>query len=93
MVRIFPNQFYPNSMISAASALRLPAGGFKIRFDKPGRERVACIAADRELVTPGKLTGSRDLTPLPIKSVDDVVGQFKQVNPTASASIMEITVQ
>jgi curli biogenesis system outer membrane secretion channel CsgG len=93
VVRIFPNQFYPNSMISAASALRLPAGGFKIRFDKPGRERVACIAADRELVTPGKLTGSRDLTPLPIKSVDDVVGQFKQVNPTASASIMEITVQ
>lgn len=93
VARIFPNQFYPNSMISPSSSIRLPAGGFKIKFDRPGRERVACIAADREMITPGKLTGTRDLTPLPVKSVDDIIGQFKQLNPAATASIIDITVQ
>ena len=93
VARIFPNQFYPNSVISASSTVRLPAGGFKIKFDRPGRERVACVAADRELVTPGKLTGSRDLTPLQVKSVDDLIAQFKQLNPAATASIIDITIQ
>ncbi len=93
VARIFPNQFYPNSMISPSSSVRLPAGGFKIKFDRPGRERVACVAADREMVTPGKLTGTRDLTPLQVKSVDDLIGQFKQLNPTSTASIVEITIQ
>ena len=93
VARIFPNQFYPNSMISANSTVRLPAGGFKIRFDKPGRERVACVASDRELITPGKLTGTRDLSPLQVKSVDDIIGQFRQLNPTVQASIIDISVQ
>jgi curli biogenesis system outer membrane secretion channel CsgG len=93
VARIFPNQFYPNSMISPSSVVKLPAGGFKIKFDRPGRERVACIAGDREMVQPGKLTGTRDLTPLPIKSVDEIVTQFKQLNPAAQASIIDITVQ
>jgi peptidoglycan hydrolase-like protein with peptidoglycan-binding domain len=92
VARIFPNQFYPNSMV-AGTLVRLPAGGFKIKFDRPGRERVACIAADREIVTPGKFTGTPDLRPLAVKSVDEVVAQFKQVNPAASVSFVEITVQ
>jgi hypothetical protein len=93
VARIFPNQFYPNSMLNANSTVRLPAGGFKIRFDKPGRERVACVASDRELITPGKLTGTRDLTPLQVKSLDDIIGQFRQLNPTAQASIIDISIQ
>jgi curli biogenesis system outer membrane secretion channel CsgG len=93
VARIFPNQFYPNSMISASPVVRLPAGGFKIKFDRAGRERVACIASDREMITPGKLTGTRDLTPLAVKSVDEIVSQFKQLNPAATASIIDITVQ
>jgi hypothetical protein len=80
-------------MISASPVVRLPAGGFKIKFDRAGRERVACIASDREMITPGKLTGTRDLTPLAVKSVDEIVSQFKQLNPAATASIIDITVQ
>jgi hypothetical protein len=90
--RIFPNQFYPNSNLRAGSALRLPSGGFKIMFDQPGRERVACIGADRELLVPAALAGARDLAPLSAK-LDDIVNQFRQNNPTAVANFVEITVQ
>jgi len=90
--RIFPNQFRSDSAVQAGAGIRLPSGGFKIRFDKPGPERVACIGSDRELVVPGALRGARDLSPLPVRSVDDVVRQFKQNNPTAVTSIVDITV-
>lgn len=90
--RIFPNQFYPDSSLKAGAITRLPSGGFKIKFDRAGRERVACIGADRELVIPSGLKGARDLTPLPVRSLDDVVNQFKQSNPAAVASYVDITV-
>jgi len=90
--RIFPNQFHADSSLKAGGSMRLPSGGFKIRFDQPGRERVACVAADRELVIPSPLVGARDLTPLTVKSVDEIVGMFKQNNPTAVSSMVEITV-
>ncbi len=90
--RIFPNQFRPDSSVAAGAGIRLPSGGFKIRFDKPGAERVACIASDRELIIPSGLRGARDLSPLAAKSVDDIIGQYKQNNPTAVTSIVEITV-
>jgi curli biogenesis system outer membrane secretion channel CsgG len=90
--RIFPNQFQSNPTLRGNSSVRLPSGGFKIRFDQPGRERVACIGADRELVVPKALQGVRDLTPLPVKSVDEVVNQFRQVNPGAVVSQIDITV-
>ena len=72
--------------------MQLPSGGFKIRFDQPGRERVACIGADRELVIPSSLMGAKDLTPLKVKSVDEIIGMFKQNNPMAVSSMVEITV-
>jgi hypothetical protein len=90
--RIFPNQFQSNPTLRGNSSVRLPSGGFKIRFDQAGRERVACIGADRELVVPKALQGVRDLTPLPVKSVDEVVNQFRQVNPSAVVSQIDITV-
>lgn len=90
--RIFPNQFSGNSNLSAGSTLRLPSGGFKIKFDQPGRERVACIGADREMIVPNAVKGARDLAPLPAK-LDDIVTQFRQNNPTAVANVLEITVQ
>jgi hypothetical protein len=70
----------------------LPSGGFKIRFDQPGRERVACIGADGELVVPATLTGVKDLTPLPVKSVDEVVNLFRKSNPAAMVSQIDITI-
>ena len=90
--RIFPNQFQSNPTLRGNSSVRLPSGGFKIRFDQAGRERVACIGADRELVVPKALQGVRDLTPLPVKSVDEVVNQFRQINPAAVVSQIDITV-
>ncbi|MCX7178084.1 MAG: hypothetical protein NTX56_04675, partial [Proteobacteria bacterium] len=60
-------------------------------FDQPGRERVACVGADRELIVPASVKGAQDLRPLG-KALDDIVSQFKQANPTAVASFVEITV-
>ncbi len=92
VARIFPNQFAGNPTLRAGSTLRLPAGGFKIRFDQAGKERVACIGADREQVLPSNLKGAKDLTPLPVRSLDEVVQQFRQSNPAATVSYVDITV-
>lgn len=91
--RIFPNQFNSNPMLNAGNLVRLTGGGFKIKFDRRGRERIACIGDDREVVVPAALKGTKDLAPLPVRSVDDVIGQFKQINPTALTSVVEVTVQ
>ena len=53
---------------------------------------MACIGADRELVLPGNLKGARDLTPLAVRSVDEIVNQFRQSNPAATVSYLDITV-
>lgn len=92
VARIFPNQFFGNPTLRSGSTVRLPSGGFRIRFDQPGKERGACIGADRELVVPGNLKGARDLAPLPVRSLDEVVSQYRQGNPTAMSSYVDITV-
>ena len=91
--RIFPNRFYRDSMLAGNFQVPLPTGGFKIKFDRPGRERIACVGSDRELVVPSGLAGSKDLSPLAIRSVDEVVGQFKKLNPVMTSNLVEITVQ
>jgi len=91
--RIFPNRFYSNSMLSGNFQVSLPTGAVKIRFDRPGRERIACVGSDRELVVPSGLAGSKDLSPLPIRTVDEIIGQFKKHNPEMATNIVEITVQ
>jgi len=92
VARIFPNQFVGNPMLRSGSMIRLPSGGFKIRFDQAGRERVACVGADREVVMPQTFKGTRDLSPLPVRSLDEVVNAFRQNNPTLVASYLDITV-
>lgn len=92
VARIFPNQFQANSNLKANSTVTLAGTGFKIRFDTPGKERIACIGADGELAVPQALKGAKDLTPLQVRSVDDVVAMFKQNNPAAVANILEISV-
>lgn len=91
--RIFPNRFHPDPMLKAGGVMSLPGSGYKIKFDKPGRERVACVGSDQELIVPPGMKGSRDLAPLPVRSLDDVIGQFRQSNPAATASFVDITVQ
>ncbi len=89
--RLFPNRFNADSFYKSGM-LKVPGDGFKIRFDRAGQERVACIAADRELVVPATLKGTSDLTPLAVKSLDEVVGMFKLNNPVSVSSTIEITV-
>ena len=92
VARIFPNQFSGNPTLRAGSTIRLPSGGFKIRFDQAGKERVACIGADREVVVPNSLKGVRDLTPLPVRSLDEVINQYRQGNPAAVVSYVDVTI-
>lgn len=90
--RLFPNRFNADAFYKGGK-LKLPGDGFKIQFDRAGLERVACIAADRELVVPSVLRGTKDLTALKVKSLDEVVSQFKSNNPVSIASMIEITVR
>ncbi len=92
VARIFPNQFTGGTLLRSGSPLRLPSGGFKIRFDQPGKERVACLAADREIVVPPTLKGVADLTPLPVRSLDEVISLFRLGNPALSVGSVDITV-
>jgi len=89
--RIFPNQFHADASMKAGTSMRLPSGGFKIRFDQAGRERVACIGADHELLVPPSVNAAPDLRPLG-RALDDIVNQFKLANPGAVASVVDITV-
>jgi hypothetical protein len=86
VARIFPNRFQPDAFIGAGRQLEIPPGPkqpFQIRFDKPGsREQVACIASDLELglKLPDGLK-AKDLEPLPVKGLDDVVARFRELGP------------
>lgn len=93
VARIFPNQFHRDSMLKGNVQVPLPTGGFKIRFDQPGRERIACMGSDKELLVPTSLAGARDLVPLAVKSLEELTSQFKRLNPEMSTSMVEITVQ
>lgn len=92
VARIFPNQFFGNPTLRAGNTMRLPSDGFKIRFDQAGNERVACIGSDREQVLPANLTGAKDLTPLAVSSLEEIVQQFRQINPASVVSYIGITV-
>ena len=91
--KIFPNRFYRDSLVAANLQVPLPTGGFKIKFDKPGRERVACVASDRELLVPPGLRDAKDLSPLPVGSLEQVVGLFKEINPVMTSNIVDISVR
>ena len=41
---------------------------------------------------PANLRGAKDLTPLPVRSLDEVVNLYRQGNPAAVASYIDITV-
>ena len=91
--RIFPNRFYRDSMVNANFQIPLPTGGFKIKFDRSGRERIACVGSDRELLIPANLANASDLSPLPVRSVDEVIAQFKKINPEMTTNLVEISIQ
>jgi hypothetical protein len=82
--RIYPNRIQPDAFVPARSAVEVPpagSGAFSIRFEKAGApERVACLAADREvgLLLPPELK-RQDLEPLPVRTLDEVVARFRGI--------------
>jgi curli biogenesis system outer membrane secretion channel CsgG len=84
VARIFPNRFQPNALVSGGTPVEIPPGGgkaFAIRFDKShAKEAVACIASGVELglKLPNQLK-AEDLAPLPVRSLQDIVGSFRQL--------------
>jgi peptidoglycan hydrolase-like protein with peptidoglycan-binding domain len=84
--RIFPNQFRPDPYVIGGQAVQVPSESspFSIVFDQAGaQEEVACIASYKELGMnlPTRLKVA-DLTPMPVQSIDDVVGEFKRLDQT-----------
>ncbi|MBK1662148.1 DUF4384 domain-containing protein [Paracraurococcus ruber] len=78
--RIHPNRFQPDALVPAGRDVAVPpaSGAFAIRFDRPGQEQVACLAADREvgLLLPEALK-RQDLEPLPVRSLDEIAARFR----------------
>jgi hypothetical protein len=84
VARIFPNRFEPNALVHGATPVQIPPdakGAFDIRFDKDhAKEAVACVASNDELGVklPSQLKGD-DLAPLPVSSLQDIIGNFRQL--------------
>lgn len=97
VARIFPNRFQPDAFISGRTQMVVPPNGqtaFDIRFDRAGgREAVACFAADREvgLLLPNDMK-VQDLTPIPVRNLDDVVARFHQI-PRARVADAAVVVE
>lgn len=94
IARIYPNRFSPDPFVKANRLLSLPPENspFKIKFDQPGREQIACFASERDLALPANLKGA-DLTPLKVGSMDEISTAFRKANPTVAESKLDITIQ
>jgi peptidoglycan hydrolase-like protein with peptidoglycan-binding domain len=94
IARIFPNRFNPDPFVRAGRAMSLPPEGspFRIRFDQPGREQIACYASERDLPLPPNLKGA-DLTPLKVASLEEIAAAFRKSNPNIAEAKLEITVR
>lgn len=91
--RIFPNRFHRDSMLNGKQVISLTPKGFKIVFDKQGQERIACIASDRALISPTNLSEAPDLEPLKTKSLEEIIYQFKKINPVMNSNIFNINIK
>jgi hypothetical protein len=86
VARIYPNRFQPDAFVHGGTQVDIPPGApgpFQIRFEQAGsQEMVACVASDLELglKLPESLK-AKDLEPLPVRSVDDVVSRFEALGP------------
>jgi hypothetical protein len=94
IARIFPNRFHPNPVIKSNSVMSLPAESspFKIKFDQAGGEKIVCYASSRDMVVPPAVKGD-DLTPLQVRSMDEIGNAFRQSNPQLAESTLDIVVR
>lgn len=95
VARLFPNRFQGadpfvrNHKISLSGERQ----AVKVKFDKAGvQERVACYASDVDVALPPALK-EKELAPLKVRSLDEVLNGFRQSNPAVVESRLEIQVR
>jgi peptidoglycan hydrolase-like protein with peptidoglycan-binding domain len=96
IARLFPNRFAPQPYVTSGSvslsALHQPV---KIRFDKPGHERIQCLASARDVTfaLPKNLQ-AEDLKEIPgLGTLDQVAAVYRNADPAVSEKRLEITVR
>ncbi len=81
VLRVFPNRFVKDSLVSAGKPLELPGRmGFHIKAAaKPGRQSLTCFATTRDISAqlPAELI-AKDLEALNVQSVDQLRGAFAE---------------
>jgi curli biogenesis system outer membrane secretion channel CsgG len=96
VTRIYPNQFQPDAYLIAGRPLAIPGdAGFDIVFDRRGAsEQVLCLAAPSELGVrlPPQLR-TPDLAPMPVRSLDEVVTAYRQLDRGLVEARLPIRVQ
>ncbi|MFK7978236.1 MAG: DUF4384 domain-containing protein [Halioglobus sp.] len=90
VVRLYPNRFQPNALISAGKTTHIPGetSRFEIALEQSGvEEEILCLASEQELgiALPKSLKG-KDLTPLPIRSLSAVADVFESLGDTPLVS-------
>lgn len=91
-VRIFPNKFTSNSILNGNQRLPLAQAGFKIQFDRPGNERIACLASDKVMRVPDALSGFQDFQKIPNFGIDRIILEYAKANPEVKQASMRIMV-
>jgi len=84
VARVFPNQFQPDSFLTAGDAVQVPSAdaGFDIILDQEDAdEKVACIASTKELALrlPDEMK-MPDLTPIADRSLDDIIEAYRDLD-------------
>lgn len=84
VARVFPNQFQPDSFLTAGDAVQVPSAdaGFDIVLDQEDAdEKIACIASTKELGLrlPDEIK-MPDLTPIPDRSLEDIIQAYRELD-------------
>lgn len=83
VVRLFPNRYQPNALLSANSPTSIPGvkAQFEIVMEQPGaEEEILCMASRQELgIRLPTALKTHDLAPLSIGSLEDIAATFKSL--------------
>jgi serine/threonine protein kinase len=97
-VRIFPNRFQNKAYIAQGQRLEIPdmstQDGFDITLDNDSvTEKILCLATTEDIHgrLPVKIWG-KDLTPLPIGSMKEIIDAFVEIAPNSAVETLEIPV-
>lgn len=97
VVQIYPNRFQPDKLIAGNRPVLIPdptrTDAFTIQLLTPGREDVACVASEVDLgsLLPAQLRAP-ELSPLPFRSLDEVVQSIKAVTQPAPLGVSQLAV-